>query len=68
MHYYLCPRCQFRIAENKKVCPTCGFNFASMKNSQSSPEEHSAPKTKTALWSKVLGLSKESGKEKPALG
>jgi predicted amidophosphoribosyltransferase len=65
MQYYLCPRCQFRVAENKKVCSTCGFNFASLKHGQSSAEEPSAaPKTKTALWSKVLGLSKE----KPALG
>ena len=64
MQYILCPRCQFRVAENKKVCTTCGFNFATLKQAQSAEESTTAPKTKTALWSKVLGLSKE----KPALG
>jgi hypothetical protein len=73
MQYYLCPRCQFRVAINKNVCHTCGFSMSSLKNSQNNAEQSSTaePTTKTAVWAKFLGLSgprKETGKEKPALG
>lgn len=72
MQYYLCPRCQFRIAANKKVCTTCGFNLAALKNAAPSEDvsETGSKAPKTAFWSKYLGQqsNKESAQEKPALG
>jgi predicted amidophosphoribosyltransferase len=71
MQYYLCPRCQFKIAQNKHVCQTCGLNMTAYANS-AAPEqdvENSRPAVKN-VWAKVLGLtgrSKESAQEKPAL-
>ncbi len=72
MQYYLCPRCKFKVAQNKHVCNTCGLNVA-VYNSTISGEQDTAqvkPATKN-VWAKVLGLDgrqKESGQEKPALG
>ncbi len=72
MQYYLCPRCQFRIAANKHVCTTCGFNMSSLKNTSAVEEQTSPVKMpKTAFWSKYLGIqpaNKEPAQEKPALG
>lgn len=70
MQYYLCPRCQFRIAANKQRCNTCGFNMASLKSS--APAEEQAPTgnlPKTAFWSKfgMQPANKEKAQEKPAL-
>jgi hypothetical protein len=71
MQYYLCPRCKFRVAQNKHVCHTCGLNIASL-NSTAGGEQDTAnakPVTKN-VWAKVLGLDgrrKESAQEKPAL-
>jgi hypothetical protein len=71
MQYYLCPRCQFKIAAKKNVCTTCGFNMSSLKSS-APVEEQSTPSTmpKTAFWSKYIGIqpAKEPSQEKPALG
>lgn len=73
MQYYLCPRCQFRVAANKQVCTTCGFNIASLKNNQAAVVEQ-APVTKVAkngFFSKFMGAqpsTKEPREEKPALG
>lgn len=71
MQYYLCPRCQFRIAAKKNVCTTCGFNLASLKTSAPLEDAETTPAKlpKTAFWSKYLGQSnKDPAQEKPALG
>jgi hypothetical protein len=71
MQYYLCPRCKFRVAQNKHVCNTCGLNIAAYNSTVSGDEsaEQAKPASKS-VWSKVLGLDgrrKDSQQEKPAL-
>lgn len=72
MQYYLCPRCQFKIAANKHVCATCGLNIASQRSTAGSAEntvEQKAPKSN--VFSKFLKMDrrpKEATQEKPALG
>jgi hypothetical protein len=72
MQYYLCPRCQFRIAANKHVCATCGLNIASQKSTASGAENNGDQKaSKSNLFSKFLKMDrrpKEATQEKPALG
>lgn len=71
MQYYLCPRCQFRIAANKQRCNTCGFNMASLKTAAPAEEQTQPSKMpKTAFWSKfgMQSTNKEPAQEKPALG
>ena len=71
MQYYLCPRCKFRVAQNKHVCNTCGLDIAAYNSTICSEQEPSNAKPATKnVWAKVLGLDgrrKESGQEKPAL-
>ncbi len=71
MQYYLCPRCQFRIAANKQRCNTCGFNMSSLKNSVPAEEQTTPSKMpKTAFWSRfgMQPAKQEPAQEKPALG
>ena len=72
MQYYLCPRCQFRIAGNKHVCGTCGLNVAAHKSTISGVnEEAEAAPAKANMFSKFLKLDARRSKEtqeKPALG
>ena len=70
MQYYLCPRCQFRIAANKHVCATCGFHVP-VQRSTASGAETEQKASKTNVFSKFLKMdrrAKESTQEKPALG
>lgn len=71
MQYYLCPRCKFRVAQNKHVCNTCGLNIAAYTSTISGDESaaQSKPASKS-VWAKVLGMDgrrKDSQHEKPAL-
>lgn len=70
MQYYLCPRCQFRIAANKHVCATCGFHVPSQRSTAGGAD--SEQKTaKSNVFSKFLKMDrrpKETTQEKPALG
>ena len=72
MHYYLCPRCKFRVAINKHVCPTCGYSFPSSKSGKDGGESETKS-AKGGFFSKLFHSSesaeqKESAKENPALG
>lgn len=71
MQYYLCPRCKFRIAQNKHVCQTCGLNIAAYNSTVGGDQSAQPSKAPSKnVWAKVLGLDgrqKESGQEKPAL-
>jgi hypothetical protein len=71
MQYYLCPRCNFRVAQNKHVCQTCGLNITAY-NSTIASEQDAAPSKPASknVWARVLGLDgrrKDGGQEKPAL-
>lgn len=68
MQYYLCPRCQFRVAATKKVCHTCGFDISTLKSAEA--DQAAAGKApKSMFWSKIFGQdrNKETTTEKPAL-
>lgn len=71
MQYYLCPRCKFRVAQNKHVCNTCGLNIAAYNSTiggdQGSEQTKPASKNPFAKMLRFEGRQKESGQEKPAL-
>lgn len=59
MQYFLCPRCQFRIPGNKHICSTCGYVIPSASSTRGVTQESKdqpAKTSKTAFWSKFLGL------------
>lgn len=77
MHYILCPRCHFRVALNKHLCSTCGYNLSTANNARGVNEElgqGAKAKRGDNFWAKFFGLEppdddrKDPTKEEPALG
>lgn len=72
MHYYLCPRCNFKIAEKKRLCTTCGFRIPKPEAVDDGVSGVQSSK-RGSFFSRFFGMrpednnSAESGKEKPAL-
>lgn len=75
MNYYLCPRCQFRVAANAHICKICGYVAPAVSTSRDGKDANASFKetSKARSWTRFLGLDsanaqpKETGKEKPAL-
>jgi hypothetical protein len=71
MQYYLCPRCNFRVAQNKHVCQTCGLNVNAYNSTIAGEQDATTSKPASKnVWARVLGLDgrrKDGGQEKPAL-
>jgi DNA-directed RNA polymerase subunit RPC12/RpoP len=75
MNYYLCPRCQFRIASTKYVCSTCGFKVAPVHHDTKREVVEPAPLTvvRVSFLSKLFNLDAnrhkavEAPAEKPLL-
>lgn len=75
MHYYLCPRCNFKIAEKKRLCTTCGYRIPKPESvDQSESASGTGAAKRSNILSRFFGVraeenkSGESGQEKPALG
>lgn len=76
MPYIICPRCRFRVPQNKHMCTTCGFVIPSPETTRAVTDTLGPqPKTqRSGFWRKFLGLEqpdddhKEPGAEEPALG
>ena len=75
MQYILCPRCKFKIAVNRHICNTCGFDLAELR-ARAAVNDGLGSKTKAqknGFWQKFLGIepppedTKDPGKEEPAL-
>ena len=72
MHYYLCPRCNFKIAGKKRLCTTCGYR---MPKPDSTDDSASGAKNakRGSIFSRFFGVNSddnkqtEGGQEKPAL-
>jgi hypothetical protein len=71
MQYYLCPRCNFRVAQNKHVCQTCGLNVNAYNSTIANEQDATVSKPASKnVWARVLGLDgrrTDGGHEKPAL-
>ncbi len=72
MHYYLCPRCNFKIAGKKRLCTTCGYRIPKPESNDDVASGAKSMK-RNSVFSKLFGFrpddnkSTESGQEKPAL-
>ena len=72
MQYFLCPRCQFRVAANKHSCSTCGYKMPSTSAASGGTNGAERTTTLTNPFAKLLGFAggdkqKETGSEKPVL-
>ena len=57
MHYYFCPRCNFRMMATKPLCPTCGHKIPRPSKPTKSTAEVQGPVKKQnnpGLLSKIL--------------
>jgi len=66
-----CPRCKFRVVNNKRACATCGFKFASAGDTKPGTTDKD---NRTSFWGKLMGFASTDPKEvvdpaqeKPAL-
>jgi hypothetical protein len=73
MQQQFCPRCKFRIVNNKRACATCGFKFPAPSDTKAGTTD-SRDANRVSLWGKLLGLASSGPKEvvdpaqeKPAL-
>jgi DNA-directed RNA polymerase subunit M/transcription elongation factor TFIIS len=73
MQHQFCPRCKFRIVNNKRACATCGYKFAATNDTKASTTEIKDT-NRVSLWGKLLGIASSGSKEvvdpaqeKPAL-
>jgi uncharacterized Zn finger protein (UPF0148 family) len=75
----ICPRCQFRLAAGRHVCPTCGYSFAvSKKDAKAAGAKEIIPPTSVpekapikpkGFWKSLFTVADEpTNKDEPALG
>lgn len=53
MHYYFCPRCNFRMMAAKHLCPTCGYKIP-RQTKKTKINNEALAKPINSFWSKLI--------------
>lgn len=73
MNYYICPKCNFKMAGKTRLCSTCGYKIPKPERVDDSASSVKKNVKRGSIFSRFFGVNAddnkatEGGQEKPAL-